>query len=126
VTFQGKRFYEQEGDFLRAALARGDAADFVLVPGEHAALAALRIIRETGREPGADVLLAACADAHLLRLSEPAITAIGLFPRRLGAACAEALIGHLDDNDELAPLTLLPPELRQRASTASLTPRAVS
>jgi DNA-binding LacI/PurR family transcriptional regulator len=117
VTFQGRRFREQEGDFLRAALTGGDPADFVIVPGEHAALAALRVIREAGREPGADVLLAACADAHLLRISEPAITAIGLSPRRLGAACAEALIRDLDENAGLAALTLLPPRLHLRAST---------
>jgi DNA-binding LacI/PurR family transcriptional regulator len=121
VAFQGRRFREDDGAFLLAALTGDDPADFVIVPGEHAALAAINVISAAGRSPGADVLIAACADAHLLSVCEPSVTAVELFPRRLGTACAEALIACLDSGSELPPETLLPAELHPRKSTASLT-----
>jgi DNA-binding LacI/PurR family transcriptional regulator len=69
---------------------------------------------------GRDIMLAACADAHLLRICDPPVTAINLSPRLLGAACAEALVNHLDQGILIEDLTLLPSELVRRFSTAAL------
>jgi DNA-binding LacI/PurR family transcriptional regulator len=104
----------------RAALEARPDADLLLVPGEAVAIAALAVLRERGLEPGRDVLVASCADATVLAHTNPAVTAIDLGPRELGAACAAALIAHLNEGAPLVPLTLLPGTLVKRASTARL------
>jgi len=104
----------------RAALEARPDADLLLVPGEAVAIAALDALRERGLEPGRDVLIASCADATVLAHTRPAVTAIDLGPRELGAACAAALIAHLNEGTPLVPLTLLPGTLIKRASTARL------
>jgi DNA-binding LacI/PurR family transcriptional regulator len=65
-------------------------------------------------------MLAACADAELLRICDPPVTAISLSPRLLGAACAEALVNYLDHGTPIELLTLLPSEVVRRSSTANL------
>lgn len=119
IPFEGRRFADGGGDRLLALLEQDGAADFVIVPGEHAAFAALELIRKAGRTVGDDILLAACADAQILRICDPPVTAISLSPRLLGAACAQALVDFLDHGSPLGDLTL-PSELVRRASTASL------
>lgn len=101
----------------REALGAHPDTDLLLVPGEALAIAALSALRERGREPGRDVLLASCCDATVLAHTAPSVTAIDLGPRDLGAACASALLAHLTDGTPLAPLTLLPGTLRRRATT---------
>lgn len=123
TPFEGRRFADDGGERLRSLLDRDGAVDLVIVPGEHAAFAALELIKKAGRTVGNDIMLAACADAHLLRICDPPVTAISLSPRLLGATCAEALVNHLDHGTLLADLTLLPSELVRRSSTASLDPR---
>jgi DNA-binding LacI/PurR family transcriptional regulator len=104
----------------RAALEARPDADLLLVPGEAVAIAALDALRERGLAPGRDVLLASCCDATVLAHTSPAVTAIDLGPRDLGAACAAALIAHLNEGTPLVPLTLRPGTLRVRASTEAL------
>jgi DNA-binding LacI/PurR family transcriptional regulator len=94
------------------------------VPGEHAVLTALELIAKAGLTVGRDIMLAACADAHLLRICDPPITAISLSPRILGASCAEALVDYLDQGVPIGDLTLLPSELVRRLSTATLEVRS--
>ncbi|MEP9382075.1 LacI family DNA-binding transcriptional regulator [Nocardioides sp. KR10-350] len=108
---------------LEEAVAGPDPVDLVIMSGEHAALAAIDWLRDHDLVVGRDILLAATADARLLQRAEPPVTAIDLSPRDLGSACAQALIRHLDEGTELAPLTLLPPKLFLRESTAALTRR---
>lgn len=120
IPFEGRRFADGGGDALYSLLEREGAVDFVIVPGEHAAFAALELIRKAGRTAGRDVMLATCADAQILRICDPPVTAISLSPRPLGAACAQALVDFLDQGRPLADLTLLPSELVRRASTATL------
>lgn len=115
--FRGRRFHEEEDDHLTSVLTGPEPVDLVIVPGEHAALATLRIIRATGLEPGADVLVAACADAHVLEVCDPPVTAIDLSPRRLGRACADALVSLLDGGPDIPAQTLLPSSVVFRRST---------
>jgi DNA-binding LacI/PurR family transcriptional regulator len=120
TPFEGRRFADDQGERLRSLLEGEGAVDLVVVPGEHGALAALELIRKAGRTVGQDIMLAACADAELLRICDPPVTAISLSPRTLGAACAEALVNYLDHGAGIEDLTLLPSELVRRASTAAL------
>ena len=124
TSFEGRRFAEDGGERLSSLLEREAAVDFVIVPGEHAAFAALEVIRKAGRTVGRDIMLAACADAELLRICDPPVTAISLSPRLLGAACAEALVNYLDHGTPIEHLTLLPSEVVRRSSTASLEARS--
>jgi DNA-binding LacI/PurR family transcriptional regulator len=73
---------------------------------------------------GRDIMLAACVDAHLLRMCDPPVTAISLSPRILGASCAEALVDYLDQGVPIGDLTLLPSQLVRRLSTATLEVRS--
>jgi DNA-binding LacI/PurR family transcriptional regulator len=120
TPFEGRRFAEDGGERLRSLLEQEGAVDLVIVPGEHAAFAALELIRKAGRTVGRDIMLAACADAELLRICDPPVTAISLSPRLLGAACAEALVNYLDHGTPIELLTLLPSEVVRRSSTAKL------
>jgi DNA-binding LacI/PurR family transcriptional regulator len=119
TPFEDRRFADDGGDRLSSLLEQA-SADLVIVPGEHAALDALELIRKAGLTVGRDIMLAACADAHLLRICDPPVTAISLSPRALGAACAEALVNYLDHDIPIQELTLLPSELVRRFSTAAL------
>jgi DNA-binding LacI/PurR family transcriptional regulator len=123
TPFEGRRFTDDGGERLRSLLEQEGAVDLVIVPGERAAFAALELIRKAGLTVGRDIMLAACADAYLLRICDPPVTAISLSPRRLGAACAEALVKYLDHAIPIADLTLLPSELVRRLSTAALEAR---
>jgi DNA-binding LacI/PurR family transcriptional regulator len=91
--------------------------DALILPGEHSTLATLDVLAKLGLVPGRDILVAACADAQMLELCSPPVTAIGLRPRILGAECARTLLDHLDHGTDLPSLTLLEPELTFRAST---------
>ena len=124
TPFEWDRFVDDGADRLASLLERGGAVDLVIVPGEYAALAALKLIAKAGLTAGQDIMLAACADAQLLRVCDPPVTAIDLSPRLLGAACALALVNHLDEGPPLAELALLPATLVKRASTAALNGRA--
>jgi DNA-binding LacI/PurR family transcriptional regulator len=119
TPFEGRRFADDGGVRLSSLIEQA-RADLVIVPGEHAALDALELIRKAGLTAGRDIMLAACADAYLLRICDPPVTAISLSPRALGAACAEALVGYLDHDIPIQDLTLLPSRLVRRFSTAAL------
>jgi DNA-binding LacI/PurR family transcriptional regulator len=120
APFEGRRFADEGGERLASLLEMEGAVDLVIVPGEHAAFAALELTRKAGRTLGLDIMLAACADAQLLRMCDPPVTAISLSPRLVGAACAEALVNYLDHGTPIEDLTLLPSELVRRSSTAAL------
>ena len=124
TPFEWHRFVDDGGERLSALLEREGAVDLVVVPGEHAALAALELIRKAGLTVGRDIMLAACVDAHLLRICDPPVTAISLSPRLLGAALTEALMNYLDHGTPIADLTLLPSKLVRRFSTAALEVRS--
>jgi DNA-binding LacI/PurR family transcriptional regulator len=124
TPFEGRRFADDGGERLSSLLEQESAADLVIVPGEHAALAALELVRKAGLTVGREIMLAACADAHLLRICDPPVTAISLSPRVLGAACAEALVNYVDHGIPIQDLTLLPSELVRRFSTAALEVRS--
>ncbi|MFT4081797.1 MAG: LacI family DNA-binding transcriptional regulator [Nocardioides sp.] len=118
--FENGRFLVVGEEMVGSLLTRHVDVDLLIVPGEHAARAALRLIAEAGRRVGRDIMLAACADAHLHEVLDPPVTALNLTPRLLGATCAEALIRHLDHGTVIEEVTLLPAELVTRASTAPL------
>lgn len=120
TAFEGRRFVDDGSERLSSLLEQEGRVDLVIVPGEHAAVAALELIRKAGLTVGRDIMLAACADAELLRTCDPPVTAIGLSPRLLGAACAEALVNYLDRGTSIADLTLLPSQLVRRFSTGAL------
>jgi len=124
TPFEWHRFVDDGGDRLSSILEREGAVDLVIVPGEHAAAAALELIRKAGLTVGRDIMLAACADAQLLRICDPPVTAIDLSPRLLGAACVQALVNCLDHGTPIEDLTLLPSELVRRSSTAALEARS--
>lgn len=110
-------FRDEQRRILDDSLAGKPAVDLVVVPGEHVAMAALATIRARSLAAGRDVLLATCADARLLHVSDPPVTAIDLRPRCLGAACAGALIAMLDEQVPPPDLRLLPARAMLRAST---------
>ena len=121
--FRVRDFRREYGADLTAAVTGpdpSDRVDMVIVSGEHTALAAVGLLREAGLEVGRDVLLGACADARLLEMCDPPVSAIGLSPRSLGAACTEAMVRHLDDGTPLPDLTLLDAGLALRESTRGL------
>ncbi len=124
IPFEGRRFADAGGERLSILLEQKGAVDLVIVPGEHAVLAALELIGKAGLTVGSDIMLAACVDAHLLRMCDPPVTAISLSPRLLGASCAEALVNYLDHGVPIGDLTLLPSELVRRLSTATLEVRS--
>jgi DNA-binding LacI/PurR family transcriptional regulator len=124
IPFEGRVFAGDGGEQLSTLLEQKGAVDLVIVPGEHAALAALELIGKASLTVGRDVMLAACADAHLLRMCDPPVTAISLSPRLLGASCAETLVNYLDHGVPIRDLTLLPSRLVRRLSTATLEVRS--
>ncbi|MFD8097561.1 substrate-binding domain-containing protein [Streptomyces malaysiensis] len=59
TAFKERRFREDEGDLMAAMLTGADPVDLIVVPGEHAALATIEVIRDMGLRVGRHVLLAA-------------------------------------------------------------------
>ncbi|MGI9606010.1 MAG: LacI family DNA-binding transcriptional regulator [Acidimicrobiales bacterium] len=79
-------------------------------------LGAYRAVRTSGRQVGPDVAIAGYNDVGMLDLIEPAMTAVHIAYRHMGAKAAEVLLQILQGED--APTTtLLEPTLSIRAST---------
>jgi DNA-binding LacI/PurR family transcriptional regulator len=94
-------------------------ADLLIVSSEATAVAALSAMRKKGLRPGADVLLACCADGPMLEVTKPSVTAIDMHPRRLGSECARMLIDHVENEDtEPAQDTMIAADVIFRESTA--------
>ncbi|GAA2725030.1 LacI family DNA-binding transcriptional regulator [Cellulomonas aerilata] len=110
-------FTTSHEDLVGELLDAEPGVDLLLVPSEAVALGAIAALRARSSEPGRDVLVVSCADAQMLGLTDPPVTAIDLGPRALGAACARALLSVVEDDAELPPLTLIPATLSLRAST---------
>lgn len=117
TDFEWNRFLAGGGESLGSLLRSPEPVDLVIVPGEHAALKAMEMIRDAGLEVGRQVMVAACADAHVLEICDPTVSAIDLSPRSLGSACADALVAHLDHGAPLPGGTLMPARLVLRGST---------
>ncbi|UDY23685.1 LacI family DNA-binding transcriptional regulator [Nocardioides sp. Kera G14] len=113
-------FEEDERELMSQLMTVRPDADLVIVPTEHAALAVVSSLRERGVALGSDVQVACLIEAELLSHLSTAVTAIDLNPRELGAACASALIDHLEAGAPLPDLTLIDGGLHLRASTAGL------
>ncbi|HLU55623.1 MAG TPA: LacI family DNA-binding transcriptional regulator [Pseudonocardia sp.] len=105
---------------LAAALFAAEPdTDLLVVSSEVAAIAALGVVRDRGRHPGVDVLLACCADGPRLDVTEPSITAIDMRPRTLGRECARMLIDLLEGRGAPQEDKLVPAEVVFRASTGA-------
>lgn len=77
-----------------------------------------------GRVVGEDLMLATCVDGVANRASPSPVTSLDLQSRALGAAAAELIERIVASDDELSDAerrTVVPVELRLRASTAPLT-----
>ncbi len=94
--------------------------DALIVSSELTAMHAIELLREAGREPGVDVLLASCCDADVLTLTSPTVTALDLGPRTVGATCARVLLEHLETGEPIPRLTSLPRTPNVRKSTQAL------
>ncbi|WP_178379729.1 LacI family DNA-binding transcriptional regulator [Cryptosporangium aurantiacum] len=104
------------GDLLRE---HPETDAVVCAPTEGAAMM-LPALRELGRRPGENLLLANCTDSTTLQLTDPSITALDTLPRELGSRCAELLLdvmaGRADPHTEVE----MPYRLMPRASTRRL------
>ncbi|WP_183091443.1 LacI family DNA-binding transcriptional regulator [Streptomyces radicis] len=101
------------------------ATDLLVMSSEPIALGALAALRERGRAPRADILLACCGDSPMLSVTTPGITAVDMHPRALGRACAELLIRMIENEVEPpAEPSLLPAGIHWRPSTSRAATRA--
>ncbi|MTG89410.1 LacI family DNA-binding transcriptional regulator [Cellulosimicrobium sp. BIT-GX5] len=109
---------------LAPVLAGRPDVDLVLASSSWEALGALAALRAAGREPGRDVLLAACADTPALSDGDVAVTAVELPALALGRACAERLLELLEDDGGphagAGTVLTVPTVVHHRASTACL------
>ncbi|MFT4264646.1 MAG: LacI family DNA-binding transcriptional regulator [Nocardioides sp.] len=111
-------FEEDEAEMMEQLLAVRPDADLVIVPTEFAALAVVGSLRSRGVPIGADGVQVAClVEAGVLEHLATPVTSIDLHPRILGAACATALIDHLESGTPIPDLTLVEGSLRLREST---------
>ncbi|MEV0198103.1 substrate-binding domain-containing protein, partial [Nonomuraea sp. NPDC050691] len=75
------------------------------------------LLREEGRVPGRDLLLASCVDSQAMQLADPPITAIDLRPREAGVRCAALLFDLLAGRAQPGAERVHPIELLVRDST---------
>ncbi|GAA2288547.1 LacI family DNA-binding transcriptional regulator [Nonomuraea roseoviolacea subsp. roseoviolacea] len=75
------------------------------------------LLREEGRVPGRDLLLASCVDSQAMQLADPPITSIDLRPREAGVRCAELLFDLLAGRARPGAERVHPIELIVRDST---------
>ncbi|GAA2182805.1 LacI family DNA-binding transcriptional regulator [Brooklawnia cerclae] len=123
------RFADRDPEAFRSwvttELRARPGIDFILTASTAAARGALRAVADQGRVPGRDVLVACCSDDPSLLQAEPAVTAVDLPARSLGAACARWLFEMLDDPAEAAnapgALRTVPAHVSFRASTSGRT-----
>lgn len=122
AVFVESRFADVETEALRRQLgtflAQHADIDLVLVASSWEVFTALDALRAAGREPGRDVLVAACADAPALHDCDPPVTAIELPALALGRACAMRLLELLDGAQEVGTVRTVPTLVHHRASTS--------
>ncbi|MEV0148447.1 MULTISPECIES: LacI family DNA-binding transcriptional regulator [unclassified Nonomuraea] len=107
-------------DVRRAALellALRPEIDALVCGPAGAAAHLVPLLREQGRVPGRDLLLASCVDSQAMQLADPPITAIDLRPREAGVRCAELLFELLAGHTRPGAERVQPIELVVRAST---------
>lgn len=81
-------------------------------------------LRARGFEPGKDIAVAGFDDIEAAAQQVPALTSVATHAEEVGAACARALLGLIDETpDGHASPVLITPHLRVRASTGSWRPR---
>lgn len=101
----------------RELLALRPRIDALVCGPAGAAADLVPLLREEGRAPGRDLLLASCVDSQAMQLADPPITAIDLRPREAGARCAELLFELLSGQSPAGTERVHPVELVVRASS---------
>lgn len=106
------------------ALLRVRPAMTALVVHNEAALSWVAAsLRALGRKVPQDVAVVAICPDELAEQTSPKFTSVRLPVEELGRQAVELLVGKLDGQTP-PPLTLLPPQLSERASTTAVTGRA--
>ncbi len=121
TTF-GERSVDRHRELLVPALAENPDVDLVFGASSFVVQGAMEALRALGREPGSDVLVAACADDAGLMDLDPPITSVELPAHALGVACVERLVGLIAGEEDLAvaarTVQTVPAPVHLRASTA--------
>jgi DNA-binding LacI/PurR family transcriptional regulator len=109
---------EEVRRIARALLDDPDPPDAIVAAPDGTALGVLGAVRDVGRTPGEDVLVASGVDSLVMQYAAPPITALDLRPREIGRDAANALLRLL--RGEVLPPTIRRgrPGLVVRASTA--------
>jgi DNA-binding LacI/PurR family transcriptional regulator len=108
-----------------ALLDVGTPADAIIVMPDGAAVGVVSAAQARGLQVGRDLLVASCVDGTVLRLFDPAITALDLHSRDFGRACATMLLEILAEPaseavDRPPRLEFQPIDLMIRSSTQRL------
>ncbi|MCC2309440.1 LacI family DNA-binding transcriptional regulator [Cellulomonas chengniuliangii] len=126
----GELSVDRHEELLAPVLADRPEVDLVLAASPFAAQAAMAVLRGMGRQPGRDVLVAACADEPALLAEDPPVTAVELPAYALGVACVERLVAILEDDRgpaaALGTVQTVPAPVHLRASTAGALTRAMA
>ncbi|MCI2424100.1 LacI family transcriptional regulator [Saccharopolyspora sp. K220] len=114
---------ESQQERLAGELGRWTDIDFILGASAFEIRGAAGALRELGKQPGRDVVLASCCDDESLEPDRLAVTSVVLPARALGAACVRRLIWLLDETENpdegLGSLVTVPAEVAFRASTGT-------
>lgn len=102
---------------VRGMLDANPDIDFLICAADAAATTILPELTAAGREIGRDILLASCVDSTAMSAAQPAITAIDLAPRTMGAECARLLIDIVAGEAAPGAVRTTPIELHLRDST---------
>ncbi|MFF2453389.1 LacI family DNA-binding transcriptional regulator [Isoptericola sp. NPDC058082] len=121
TTF-GERSVALHRELLRPVLAAHPDVDLVLGASSFVVRGAMEVLRAAGREPGRDVLVAACADEPALLSEDPPVSAIELPAHALGVACVQRLValieGEEDPSEAVGSVRTVPAPVHLRESTA--------
>ena len=99
-------------------LEREPSITAIVAANDLIGLGAYLAVRSSGRGVGTDIAIAGYNDVAMLDLVQPAMTAVHISYRHMGARAAECLLSMLRGEDAPAT-TLLEPTLAVRASTTS-------
>lgn len=109
---------EQAAMVAARLLAETPRPDAIYATNDTSALAALRAVRAAGLKAPEDVGIVAEMDTEALRVSDPPITAIDVYPARLGRSAVALLVDLIEDREPAAPHVVVETDLVIRASTA--------
>jgi len=98
-----------------------DPPDAIFTPPDRFAIGVLRAAQERGLRVPDDLMIAAGVDSSQVRLADPPITAIDLYPGATGRAAVDMLLARIEGTPVAAP-QILAAGLHLRASTVGTSP----